>query len=196
MAKSTGKSWYKEGVVQISKSRAPISFRSGWEYEFALLLEEDKTVVSVEYETLQIPYISNKRSQKRKIYIPDFLVQYTDGTKKVIEIKRTDRVNSKLVQTKKQAAEAYLNSLNPPIAYELWSKIELTNYRKIIEASIGKKVSIPKLKSRSKKRKSHSKTLSVKKVKKKVATDILLSSQQRLLLETHKKCKTKSKVKK
>lgn len=41
-----------------------------------------------------IPWIDGQRRQRR--YVPDFLVEYQDGQKAVIEVKDPGRINSKM----------------------------------------------------------------------------------------------------
>jgi hypothetical protein len=182
------KKFYKEGVVKISKCQNPIQYRSGWEHDFSLLLEQDPNVIQVEYETLRIPYISNRRTQKIRTYIPDFLITYADGSRKVIEIKRGDRVESKIVLLKKFAAENYLAKCNPPIQYSIWTKKQMDEYRKGLNANTTPVIEESELLTESKP--SANKPKTVRKKIKKAKAKLPLDDSQRLLLQTYKKCTT------
>ena len=184
--KRTRKKFYKEGVIKISKCQNPIQYRSGWEHDFTLLLEQDPAVMQVEYETLRIPYIANRRTQKIRTYIPDFLITYVDGTRKVIEIKRGDRVESKIVLLKKFAAESFLSKCNPPIQYSIWTKKQMDEYRKQLNINAAPAVEESQLLSESKP--SANKPKTVRKKPKKVKAKLPLDDSQRLLLQTYKKC--------
>ena len=82
-------------------------YRSGWELAYMQHLDADESVKLFEYELLRIPYVSNVRSGKLRNYYPDFLVEYVDGTKKLVEIKPSKRVLQANVQKKLRAAEAW-----------------------------------------------------------------------------------------
>lgn len=184
--KKKRKKFYKEGILKISKCKNPIEYRSGWEHDFGLLLEQDPNVVQVEYETLRIPYIANRRTQKVRHYIPDFLVTYTDGSRKVIEIKRGDRVGSKIVLLKKFAAEIFLSKCNPPIEYSIWTKQQLDAYRKQLSTIASPVVEIEVDTKEQKTIVNKPKT--TRKKKKTAPSKPLLDESQGLLLRMHKKC--------
>lgn len=54
---------------------------------------------------ITIPWVDNQKRMRR--YFPDFLVQYQDGTKKLIEAKDKSRMDSDDVQRKRKAAELW-----------------------------------------------------------------------------------------
>ena len=54
---------------------------------------------------ITIPWIDGQKHQRR--YVPDFLVQYEDGRKVVIEVKDPSRIDSHDVQRKRKAAEMW-----------------------------------------------------------------------------------------
>lgn len=174
------KKWYYQGKLLISKCDSEINYRSGWEKEVALLFEEDKTIEKIEYETLRIPYVSNKKRKKIKIYLPDFVVHFIDGTKKIIEIKRDDRVKTKIVEIKALAAKQYIEKNLKNTIYEIWTKKEIDNYRKLLGVS-------PKKKTEFKKQR---RPVEKKKI---VKTDKPTEDRQELLLRLYKKCSKKKK---
>ena len=54
---------------------------------------------------ISIPWIDGQRHQRR--YVPDFIVEYNDGRKKIIEVKDPSRLDSNDVQRKRKAAEIW-----------------------------------------------------------------------------------------
>jgi len=174
------KKWYYQGKIIISKCNSEINYRSGWERDVALLFEEDSLITKVEYESLRIPYISNKKRKKVKIYLPDFVVHFSNGDKKIIEIKRDDRVKTKIVETKALAAKQYIKNNLENTVYEIWTKKDIDAYKKKLGVSLKEKDQFKKTKAPIK--------------KKKVAkTDKPVQSRQELLLKLYKKCSQKKK---
>lgn len=84
---------YKQGCIdprtckklfnQLSRER--IIYRSSYELKFITWLESDDKVKSWGSECICIPYLYIDGSMHR--YYPDYFVEFTDGTKMVIEIK-------------------------------------------------------------------------------------------------------------
>lgn len=70
--------WYK------SKNNGKVWYRSGWEKKYMEKLDNDNSVINWEYEVLVLPYYDNKGIKRH--YTPDFLVEYKDGTKELVEI--------------------------------------------------------------------------------------------------------------
>jgi len=69
-------------------------------------LEQDPHVVKwMNRHGITIPWIDGQKHQRR--YVPDFLVEYGDGRKAVIEVKDPSRVGSNDVQRKRKAAEMW-----------------------------------------------------------------------------------------
>ena len=68
----------------------PIYFRSSWEHKVMVMFDTNPSITSWASESLKIPYV-NPFTNKYTVYIPDFVVTYTDanGTKKaeIIEVK-------------------------------------------------------------------------------------------------------------
>ncbi len=66
-------------------------------------LESDAHVDKwVKRHGVTIPWIDGQKRQRR--YVPDFLVEYADGQKAVIEVKDPGRVDSDDVRCKRKAA--------------------------------------------------------------------------------------------
>ena len=69
-------------------------------------LERDPHVAKwMKRHGITIPWIDGQKHQRR--YVPDFLVEYADGRKAVIEVKDPSRVDSNDVQRKRKAAEMW-----------------------------------------------------------------------------------------
>ncbi len=69
-------------------------------------LEHDPHVTKwMKRRGVTIPWIDGQKHQRR--YVPDFLVQYEDGRKVVIEVKDPSRIDSNDVQRKRKAAEMW-----------------------------------------------------------------------------------------
>lgn len=54
---------------------------------------------------ISIPWIDGQKHQRR--YVPDFIVEYTDGRRVLIEVKDPSRIDSNDVQRKRKSAEIW-----------------------------------------------------------------------------------------
>ena len=91
---------YITGTYISTKCKNPIKYRSSWELYVCKHLDEDQNVLNYDYEPYKIPYLSNVSSKKFRNYIPDFVVNYIDGSQKIIEVKRTSALNNSIVLKK------------------------------------------------------------------------------------------------
>jgi hypothetical protein len=98
----------------------------------AKYLDLDPHVLEYGYECLTIDYVSNVRTGKIRSYYPDFLITYKDGTRKLVEVKRKDKLNDPKVLKKAKAAEAWCAKQN--VKYEFWTNTVIEALRKINEA--------------------------------------------------------------
>lgn len=139
------KSRYKTGVHHSDKCIGKFfKYRSGYELSVATIFDLDSEVKFYAYEAVGIPYKSNQKTGKTRRYFPDFSVQYMDGTKKIIEVKRDDKVNSKNVLKKAQACKEWLASSN--IGYEIWTSKEIIKEQIRLNLPVMKPVYIRKKK--------------------------------------------------
>lgn len=69
-----------------SQKTKPIIYRSSWERRFIIWLENSSNVKRWGNECIGIPYIS-PLDNKQHVYYPDFIVEFTDGTTSLIEVK-------------------------------------------------------------------------------------------------------------
>lgn len=112
---------YKTGIHVSSKCLNEMKYRSGWELIVAIHFDQDDSVESYAYEPIAIEYISNIRSGKVRRYYPDFLVNYTNGTRILVEVKRLNQLNNLIVQKKAKAAEEWCKKQNQKIDYQFWT---------------------------------------------------------------------------
>jgi len=69
-------------------------------------LEADPTVKKwMKRHGISIPWIDGQKHQRR--YVPDFLVEYEDGTRGLLEVKDPSRMDSPDVLRKRKAAEMW-----------------------------------------------------------------------------------------
>ena len=106
------------GIYENPK-KSPYSFErydSGMERIFMAKLERDNEVAKWQKRHgISIPWID---SQGRKCnYRPDFLIEYTDGRKEIIEVKNPALMEAPSVLRKQSAAEAWCRARG--MAYRL-----------------------------------------------------------------------------
>jgi len=81
-------------------------FDSGLEERMMVRLEGDADVVKwMKRHGISIPWIDGQRHQRR--YVPDFIVEYSDGRRVIIEVKDPSRIDSDDVKRKRKAAEMW-----------------------------------------------------------------------------------------
>jgi hypothetical protein len=111
---------YHTGVHKSPKAtNGPAYYRSGWEKIVLEYLDGSADVVSYEYESIAIPYISNNSSGKVRYYYPDFVVHYADGRNVIVEVKRLDKVNDLTVRKKTEAARKWAQERG--MQYQIWT---------------------------------------------------------------------------
>lgn len=133
MARRRKRSHYKTGVHISSKcTSGKIKYRSGWEFQVCLWLDSDPLVASYGYECLKIPYVANYKTGKVRIYFPDFLITYTNGDRKLVEVKRMDKIGTASVIKKSAAARTWCDGNN--VVFEIWSNTMIEGIRKINES--------------------------------------------------------------
>lgn len=86
-------------------------------------LDATPDVISYEYESIRISYLSNKKTGKCRTYIPDLFVTYADGHKCLVEIKPNRRLINQIVMKKMIVAEEWCNANNA--SYILVTEITL-----------------------------------------------------------------------
>lgn len=98
----------KHGVYE-NPQKSPWNFekfQSGLEEKMMKQLETDPHVAKwMKRHGITIPWIDGQKHQRR--YVPDFLVEYEDGRKVLIEVKDPSRMDSNDVKRKCKAAEIW-----------------------------------------------------------------------------------------
>lgn len=117
------KGHYHTGVHVSTKTGQACKFRSGWEQKYLEWLDANDTVKTYVYEGVKIPYVSNVKTGKIRTYNPDFLVEYMDGTRVLVEIKPSRRVKQVKVQKKLKAAQRWCDEHN--IILSVLTEVEL-----------------------------------------------------------------------
>lgn len=79
---NTAKDYFYPKNPQKYVGKAPIIYRSSWELAAMQFYDKHPYVLAWQSETVQIRYFNPVKGQP-SIYIPDFLVKYTDGTGKI-----------------------------------------------------------------------------------------------------------------
>lgn len=81
-------------------------YQSDMERRMMERLEADPVVKRwMKRHGITIPWIDGQKHQRR--YVPDFLVEYTDNRKALIEVKDPSRMDSDDVKRKRKAAEMW-----------------------------------------------------------------------------------------
>jgi hypothetical protein len=99
-----------------------IHFRSSYEKKAYLKLDEDENVKTYLIEEVSVDYIHpNKKITSQ--YLIDILVEYCDGTKKLIEIKPEKMLEDSVVQAKIESAKTKSSELG--YEFEVWTEMDL-----------------------------------------------------------------------
>jgi hypothetical protein len=106
------KSRYKKIDFFSQKNNKTFKSRSGWEFYYFQYLETNNEVVSYEYESIKIPYLSNKKTGKCRNYIPDLIVTYIDNSKSIIEIKPKRFLEKPQIKKKINAGKEFAEKNN------------------------------------------------------------------------------------
>lgn len=107
-SKKRKKRRYKTGEHHSQKlTNGPAKYRSGWEAKYMVWLDENPHVVSYEYESVRISYISNYKTGKTRLYTPDFLVVWDDGKRILVEIKPNKKLDQLTIRRKADAAKTW-----------------------------------------------------------------------------------------
>lgn len=98
-----------------------VSFDSLWERSFFIKMSKDSSVRSIRRKTERIKYY-NITCQSYRTYEPDFLIEYMDGRKELIEIKPKSKINCDVI-SKKSSAEVWCR--NNEIIYRMLTENDL-----------------------------------------------------------------------
>lgn len=91
----------------------PIYFRSSWEHTVMAMFDSNPNIISWASESLKIPY-QNPFTHKYTVYVPDFVVTYTDKDGKthaeIIEVKPAKETFLEQAKSQKAKAAVALNA--------------------------------------------------------------------------------------
>jgi len=124
---------YVRGFHESNKA-GKMLFKSSLEKRIMICFDNDPAIVSYQYEPFSILYEQNKR------YIPDFLITYIDGNKKLIETKGVQFIKEKSTEQKTIAALKYCKENN--YNYSIFTAKEIKEY----ETKLGILFSLSELK--------------------------------------------------
>lgn len=138
---------YAQGKYQIKNPQKYIgkktpTYRSSWEFTFCSFCDNNPAVLNWASEAIQIPYF-NPVSGKQTIYVPDFLIVYTDARQQkhteLIEIKPLKEVT---METAKTLRDKYSVAINMAkwAAADAWARANNIRFRVVTEYDIFKNV--------------------------------------------------------
>lgn len=107
---------YESGEIYSEKMGRDIKYRSSWEKKVIQYLDQNNDVINFRHEPYSIEY---QYDQKRH-YIPDFLVTYSEGEQKLLEVKPRVFHDSKQNRCKFRAVKEHCEEQD--ISFEVWDK--------------------------------------------------------------------------
>ena len=108
---NNGQTKYVSGTFYSKKNKDKYTYRSSYELKCFLELEQDSNVVSYLSESLSIPYRDS--CNRDRLYIPDILILFSDGSMCVWEIKPEEMLKDADVQAKARACQLFLKGNYP-----------------------------------------------------------------------------------
>jgi endogenous inhibitor of DNA gyrase (YacG/DUF329 family) len=103
------------GTIVTTKG-GTIKYRSNWEKNHIENLEKDEKVISYIFE----PFVLEYTYDQTRNYIPDILIFYKDGTKKLVEIKPSYFLDAEINKCKFSAAQKYCDEKG--MTFEVWTE--------------------------------------------------------------------------
>jgi len=100
-----------------TKTGRTVNYRSSWELAYAKLLDNDPNVTYWEFEKFHLTYTTPQNKKRR--YIPDFIVCYADGHQELVEVKPNKLTTNKTNIAKQLSAEIFCAEQN--LSYVSWS---------------------------------------------------------------------------
>lgn len=114
---------YKKGIfVSFNQEGREIHYDSSFELKALNIFETDSTVESFDRCRLRIPYVRSSDGLEHN-YLPDFIVEYKDGSKKIIEIKAKWQTSEKETKEKLDQASSTIKDMG--YDFEVWTEDEL-----------------------------------------------------------------------
>jgi hypothetical protein len=138
---------YAQGKYQIKNlekymgKRLP-TYRSSWEFTFCQFCDNNPAVLHWASEAIQIPY-RNPVSGKQTVYVPDFLIVYTDANQRqhteIIEIKPLKEATMETAKSYKDKLMVAINMAKWAAA-DNWARANNMRFRVVTEFDIFKNV--------------------------------------------------------
>lgn len=129
-----------KNIEKYSSNNPPI-YRSSWEKDIMVSLDNNPAVIEWSVEPFAIPYMCPVDS-KMKNYWPDFIVRYItpDGKEKVqlIEVKPLKQCHMEMAKTKKDKLTVLVNQAKWTYAYDFCQKNGI-EFKLITERELYKK---------------------------------------------------------
>jgi hypothetical protein len=118
--------------------RDPI-YRSSWEHTFMLFCDNNPAVEQWSSESVKIPY-RDPLTGKNTVYVPDFLIVYTDKNQKrhaeLIEIKPNNQAVRESVGKNPYNQAQYIKNMAKWEAASAWCKSRGVQFRVVSERDI------------------------------------------------------------
>ncbi len=108
--------------IHESPKAGKVRYRSSYEKKAYLKLDADETVKTYRPEVVTVKYLHPKKGITSS-YIIDLEVEYTDGTKRLIEIKPAKWLTNVVVKAKIEAGMVEAQRLG--IDFEIWTELSL-----------------------------------------------------------------------
>lgn len=117
---------FENGFFKSKKNGKDFFYRSSWEKLVMEHLEKNKKVLSYNCEPFAIDYEFSGMTKK---YLPDVLIEYDNGIKKMVEIKPEYQLKNPRNIAKIKAAENYCK--NNDLIFEIWTDKDIENIKNI-----------------------------------------------------------------
>lgn len=125
------KNWKSGYFLSVKNCYQQLHYRSSWELEIMKCLEDFNEVKTYKGEGLAIPYQLNGEPH---LYYPDFLIEYTDGTTLMAEIKPKRECSDAMNRAKWEAAQAYCHARG--WKFEVWTENHISELKGVRQARI------------------------------------------------------------
>lgn len=135
---------YANGLFQVRNPEKYIgtktpTYRSGWEFVFMQFCDNNPAITQWASEAIKVPY-RNPLTNKSTIYVPDFLIVYTDASGKqhaeVIEVKPTKETSLQEAGKSARAQAAAIINMAKWEAARAWCKQQGLTFRVVTEKEI------------------------------------------------------------
>jgi hypothetical protein len=120
-----GNLYSKKGKFRSIKNKEWLFYRSTYELYVFRILEKMPMVEKYEVEPFGIPYRADFNNVR--IYFPDLLIYFKNGSKKLIEIKPLTLVNDSINMKKFKAAKIFADIHN--MTFSVWTEKEIFKHR-------------------------------------------------------------------